>query len=653
MSWSNILTASQFNGYTGKTLAAVRNVKATICAQNWFYAQCLATDDSLWVGRTPNRGNTWFFSNVGTVTATDVAFGFAVSQHDALKCWSCGADGVLKGSVDGAVSFLTLYTVSGAQKPIAAIEVQYADNADDQTVYISTDVSFAIPLIIIRTTQGVFYSDTVGDSTPVWTEANDGLTAGQKTSVRSIAFDRLHGDALYMTCGDGLFRNMNITSGGTWQQVATNADAITMINAAGGSCTPITDPGAWFSICCHAEDSRVEVIAGGSKNPHGALDSHKRVFYSADRLATVSVGASLKVHSNHCEISNGNSISAYDGRSCYSYYCAWWPGADSRKSHSDDGGLSIAGTYGFEGFTAAVRYHSRSGYYLLFWRTGATTLWKSVDGGQNVTALGAVLPANPSALMLHPNDINSAMAFASVLRNSTTGGTTWTTSPTNISGVACIGPVPGHRNKWLVGRNNSPTACIYYTPDFATTWSNKTGNLNTFLGATDDVRQIVYGGGLLGPGVSGTMLMKSVNGGGAFSDVTPTQGGLTAFCSMEVATQDGQTIYTLVRADDTEEHHAVLSEDGAGSWTEKSDFNSIAPADADGQASLGAWPFDVNTGYALQYRDPGGTPTDMILSSADLMANWSDKSGDWQTAIQGTWGLNKGYAGSCLPVWMP
>ena len=147
------------------------------------------------------------------------------------------------------------------------------------------------------------------------------------------------------------------------------------------------------------------------------------------------------------------------------------------------------------------------------------------------------------------------------------------------------------------------------------------------------------------------MLLKSINGGGAFSDVTPSEGGSSAFCSMEAATLDGQTIYTLVRASDAEEHHAIVSANGASSWTEQSDFNSLDPGDADGQASLGAWPSDSDRMFCLQHRDPGGTPADMIVYSTDQMATWSSKVGDWASAIGGTWSLTKAYAGSITPIW--
>jgi len=348
MSWSNILTASQFNGYTGKTLAAVRNVKATIAAQNWFYAQCLATDDSLWVGRTPNRGGVWFFSNVGTVSATDVAFGFAVSQHDALKCWSCGADGVLKGSTDGAVSFSTLYTKSGAAKPIAAIEVPYANNPNDQTIYIS--------------------------------------------------------------CQGG----ENLASGVTMSDV-------------------------------HA-------------------------------------------------VSSGYVISRFK----------WYGQNGNAHWHWDMTGLS-----GYSGPIEADIY---------------------------------VYSGGGSERMIH------------FLKS-------WGTPLNNDGSYVQFDPPPALMTITASKLNNAGDLMMQQ-------WGH-TGNVTAELRALrfNGVNVLVN---------SLPWMEKSTDGASTFSDVTPSEGGSSAFCSMEVATQDGQTIYTLVRADDTEEHHAVLSDDGAGSWTEKSDFNSIA-----------------------------------------------------------------------------
>lgn len=466
MSWSNILTASQFNGYTSKTLAAVRNVKATICARNWFYVQCLATDDTLWVGRTPNRGDTWFFSNVGTVTETDIALGFAVSQHDALKCWSCGADGVLKASVDGAVSFSTLYTVPSAAGPINNIEVPYADNPTDQIIYIggynaTGGTSLTLPCI----------ADTFID------DAADDTNYGSYTYWRTAEYD------------------------------AANMDKRTLLK---------------FSLA--GIDS-------------GATITSARIYHY---VYQDDIGLSAEWY-------------VYLVTETWNEYAVTWANAP--------------------GYGAPL---SR------LWQDGGTG-WKEWN------ALGAV------------QDIVD-------------------------------GSEPNHG-----------FFCRRSTPDQGV-WSRSREY------ADSDYHPYLV---ILGTGLPGSFFDKSTNGGGAFSDVAPSEGAPDAFAGMEVATLDGQTIYALVRSSDTEEHHAVVSVDAAANWTEKSDFNSIAPADADGQASLGAWPFDVNTMYALQHRNPGGVPTNMILSTADLAANWADKSGDWATAVQAVWGLNKAYCGSCLPVWLP
>ena len=151
--------------------------------------------------------------------------------------------------------------------------------------------------------------------------------------------------------------------------------------------------------------------------------------------------------------------------------------------------------------------------------------------------------------------------------------------------------------------------------------------------------------------INTTYIRKSVDGASTFSLVTPSEGGASAFCSLRTSIQDKQTVCALVRETSDEEHHTVASADGAGSWAEKSDFNSIAPADADGQGSLELWPHDADTLYALQHRDPGGSPADMIRGSVNQGGAWASKVGDWAAEVQGTWGLTKSYAGSIMPIY--
>jgi hypothetical protein len=55
--------------------------------------------------------------------------------------------------------------------------------------------------------------------------------------------------------------------------------------------------------------------------------------------------------------------------------------------------------------------------------------------------------------------------------------------------------------------------------------------------------------------------------------------------------------------------------------------------------------------YALQYRDPGGSPADMIRASVNQGGEWASKVGDWATAIQATWGLTKPYTGTIALIW--
>ncbi len=149
----------------------------------------------------------------------------------------------------------------------------------------------------------------------------------------------------------------------------------------------------------------------------------------------------------------------------------------------------------------------------------------------------------------------------------------------------------------------------------------------------------------------------SADGGYSFGDITPTidstRKAAIAFAGLEVATIDSALTYALCRnalVDPDEEYHLMVY--NGSSWTEQVDFNDIDPADADGQSSLGAWPSDSERMFCLQYRSPGGTPTDMIVYSIDQGETFADKSGDWSSAIGSTWGITKAWTGSITPVWL-
>ncbi len=450
--WVQKLTAATFATATGKTLSAVRNIKATIAEQNRFYIHVLDTEDTLYVGMTASGGDTWTFTSVGTVTSTTVALGFAVSTHDALKVWSCGADGVLKGSTTAASSFSTLHTVSNAVGPINSIEVPYASNPTDQTIYISAEAG----------------SD--GGGAP---GGYDGIFEVEEYGPDVfITSDLEWGNTTQAELWRWLVYKVTLNSG-TFEQGHIEVDVCRV----SGTC------------------------ALASNNP--------------------TVMSSLEDGSQSPTISGNTSGSGVAG-------CP--------------GGSTIAGS------TRTVA--ASVGYFGMRWGWNCYGTWR----------------------------VSVPM-------------------------------------RWVLDAG---------------------GELDLFAASS----------------INAVYLLKSIDGAGTFSDVTPSEGGSSAFCSMEAATLDGQTIYTLVRASDVEEHHAVVSANGAGSWTEQSDFNSVDPADADGQASLGAWPADSDIMYCLQHRNPGGTPADMIVYSDDQMVTWADKAGDWSSAIQSTFGLTKAYAGTIVPNWM-
>ncbi len=172
---------------------------------------------------------------------------------------------------------------------------------------------------------------------------------------------------------------------------------------------------------------------------------------------------------------------------------------------------------------------------------GPVGVFKSIDGGSTWTLLRGGLPAAPASdIVIHPT--NSSLLYAAIGRifggpdngiyRSTTGGTSWTQLTTGLPVTPgrislAIAPSLPDRMYTLITEpatssgGSAETDDIYRSNDGGATWSpTNAGNLQATygwylsaitVGPTDP--DLVFAGGL--------NLLRSTDGGGVYSNVTP------------------------------------------------------------------------------------------------------------------------------------
>jgi hypothetical protein len=372
--------------------------------------------------------------------------------------------------------------------------------------------------VILLTNQGVFVTETFHEPSPIWLAANNGLSTAVRQSIRDIAFDYVHGRRLFAVSTEatdgGAFRCNDIWTADTWAQQATNADAINLINAAGGPCTPLLPPtqGYWGAIWCNPQSGHVEMIAGDHLAGPDGCNKHKRAFYSADALATVVVGDNLE-HDDpgppgHDSTPNVGNITGSGGYTLYTYNCAWGAGGDLHRGISTNGGGAVNTAAGqVVAWSGGSLWHGRAGAEAMYYysQAGALTIWKSNDNGATWAAVGGggTLPVIVNnlkqALAMHHLDTSMLMYVTNTaqLRSSSDGGSTWSAAIAAVASASCVVPamVSGFPEGWcFVAACGLPAAdsWIYLTTDFGTSWENKSGNLGTWLTAgADSIYQII------------------------------------------------------------------------------------------------------------------------------------------------------------------
>jgi len=199
-------------------------------------------------------------------------------------------------------------------------------------------------------------------------------------------------------------------------------------------------------------------------------------------------------------------VSTAGGHSLYTYVCAWGVGGDQHRGLCTDGGVTVD-TCGFAGgqigaWGSRPVYHARAGATVFYYIENQTDLFNSADHGSTWAALGAVLPhvvpieawVHKQALCVHHLGLDNLMyCGAANLQRSDDGGATWGATPSNVASSCSVAPamVAGfpEGQAFIVG--TSATPWVYLTVDFGTSWADKSGNLNTWLSAGDDVCQII------------------------------------------------------------------------------------------------------------------------------------------------------------------
>lgn len=372
--------------------------------------------------------------------------------------------------------------------------------------------------VIILTNEGVFYTENFEDANPTWAACNNSLSNAEKQSIIEIAYDRTTG-YLYMINSSGIYRCADPFNGGAWTQQYNNEHVRTLIDAAGGNCTPSgggETPG-YFSIACDRATSLVVLIAG--YNACGTCSSHQRIFYSTDQLTTIVHGDEFDTDSSDGPYTAGPDVQASieNNTGIYTTINSWVQ-RHGWSHRSTDGGASITNADDallrtFISACGATAYHGRTNTKVLvyFAGTGAiqSNLYKNNSNGSPgsyaTIACGFNVFDSRHAAKANRGNLNYWMVLEDsgsdgrVKKTTDDGGTLGnvTDDPGGAVGVTyCVMDVNqdtlGNDGERFIFGNYLRAEMVSYTVDMCENTSDKTGNLDTWLSsATDYVMQII------------------------------------------------------------------------------------------------------------------------------------------------------------------
>jgi hypothetical protein len=390
----------------------------------------------------------------------------------------------------------------------------------------------ALTRVILRTSQGIFITENFNDPVPgdvFWAASNNNLSANERQNIRDMAFDWSDGERLFMVCDHatdgGAYRCNDVWNQDPWDQRFDNDYAWQTIDAVGAyPCSPIdagcvNPAGIWWAVGIDPTTGVLTFIAGYQFNclvvgwNADGCNRHKRVWYSADSLDTITLGDHL-LHDpvggtcgpDHCSTvwAGAGSISSLSSIVLLSYSCAWATGSDRHRGLSADMGATVDTSVGVVFATNSHCWHTRVGSDVIFYTDQGIQgddIAVSADDGLNFTAHADVLPDLPTdsgqALTMHFLDTGNVMMIDQFLgvHYSTDGGFTWAGAGAGPDNPYCIAacadsawPIPDGFG-YIAGANQpaNDDNWVFLTRDLGVNWENRTGNLGDFLDHTVDI----------------------------------------------------------------------------------------------------------------------------------------------------------------------
>lgn len=148
-------------------------------------------------------------------------------------------------------------------------------------------------------------------------------------------------------------------------------------------------------------------------------------------------------------------------------------------------------TYAGSTFMVAPAYGK-----VVYGGAGGAAVWKTTDGGNNITTLSFYTPNEYRQLLDSHTDGLYLMAVSNsdhyTVMRSTDGGSTWgsTNVPSGPSyrygAIRCV-----DQDRWIVAAAGyNPYIRLYYTNDFGLTFTSKIGDLNSYLGQYNNIYRI-------------------------------------------------------------------------------------------------------------------------------------------------------------------
>jgi hypothetical protein len=376
-------------------------------------------------------------------------------------------------------------------------------------------VTTQLQKVFISTSVGMFITENFEGLSPAWYACNTDLTAGEKTSIRYIAFDRKHGSRAYMVNSSGVYVCSDIWSSAAWIQVMANAELEALIDAVAGPCLPCGATNLSFAtIACDRNNIGQVVAMAGENRAVIGCGSPLRSFYSTDGLATAMAVSPDGHFANAAPtytwpgvpgVANAFSRSTIfeDGYVTYSSINS----AAANQGYfwsSADGGIDVDRHRGFGSFSNIQdnTTHDRAGLEIALHHYDIPgSVFRSSDGGVTwaTKALGISLKKRGWNLAINrANSQNWMMIRTTSVAYKTTDngasvGTLTDVPSTNPRTVTAVNvDTIGNDGERFIFGSSARSEIISYTANMGENTANKSGNLSTWYDtAADYVIQII------------------------------------------------------------------------------------------------------------------------------------------------------------------